>query len=789
MTTKFAYVPFAPESLSGPAFISQTERAFNELGSAMDAANTTAAQALGKAGSALATAAEALSTADNALSSAEDAGGSAAGALSAAKTAQNSADAANACADSAYDLAASAMTTAETGSAAAQTTANKALATAETARTTAEGIRDTAGQALSTAEDALSLAGVANGSFRIVTAPEEMDAGEYTIPDKVFFEGTAPVAGLPAGHEAKGGYLKVYAAESENGDSRILQIFYSTDGRAVFRREGRFAAGEVEEEILTWGRWASLPDTVVTTGDDGKIPAGALPADLARLSQVPALSDSVSSASSATAASSKAVKTAYDVATAARNAASAALPTSGTAAAAAKLAAARTIDGVAFDGAKDITLPNGITRILTGATTVYAAPASKGTGDGSTAANAMELQALLTAMESWNFNGRGANVTLASGTYSGSYVVNARYYTNATNIILNGAGVDATVFSSGSGNAVAVYGSGSGSAGNTILYVNNCTFSLSGGYGLYSQYGASSYVNGNVKFKITGAVSACVYAGEWAKTTINGSSSESLSIALDCVSGFAPTYFLHCSQFSYVYVRYADFAITGTPAMTAFIYREGPGRIYWGSVTNTGDVSAATDKIVYATASAYGYQFNSASIPGKRGETSNLPVAALNSSQTANQVLRTNAVNAEPVWGAVNLPTDVTGTLATANGGTGNTTGNAATATKLASARTISLTGAVTGSATFDGSANASIATSLGTTGGAAPKPQTAAGGGQWVPVGNGKLPSGGTWAYFTYTFPVGSEGSPTPAESKAGVAAGGTVVGGDGLGFAWRIA
>lgn len=39
-------------------------------------------------------------------------------------------------------------------------------------------------------------------------------------------------------------------------------------------------------------------------------------------------------------------------------------------------------------------------------------------------------------------------------------------------------------------------------------------------------------------------------------------------------------------------------------------------------------------------------------------------------------------------------------------------TGNAATATKLATARTIALTGEVTGSGTFDGSANVSIATS-----------------------------------------------------------------------------
>ena len=89
--------------------------------------------------------------------------------------------------------------------------------------------------------------------------------------------------------------------------------------------------------------------------------------------------------------------------------------------------------------------------------------------------------------------------------------------------------------------------------------------------------------------------------------------------------------------------------------------------------------------------------------------------------------------------GSANITPGVTGTLPIANGGTGATTaagartnlevpsktgsgasgtwginisGNAATATKLATARTISLTGSVTGSGTFDGSGNLSIATS-----------------------------------------------------------------------------
>lgn len=51
---------------------------------------------------------------------------------------------------------------------------------------------------------------------------------------------------------------------------------------------------------------------------------------------------------------------------------------------------------------------------------------------------------------------------------------------------------------------------------------------------------------------------------------------------------------------------------------------------------------------------------------------------------------------------------------------TGNADGNAATATKLQAARTISLTGDATGSASFDGSANASIAATLANSGVAA---------------------------------------------------------------------
>lgn len=69
---------------------------------------------------------------------------------------------------------------------------------------------------------------------------------------------------------------------------------------------------------------------------------------------------------------------------------------------------------------------------------------------------------------------------------------------------------------------------------------------------------------------------------------------------------------------------------------------------------------------------------------------------------------------------------------------------------------------------------------------GGAPKPQTAAGVGQWIDFRNlvdGYLPSGGTWAYFC-------DGNKTSTITPIGVAAGGTKVAfSSRFGFGWRIA
>ena len=77
--------------------------------------------------------------------------------------------------------------------------------------------------------------------------------------------------------------------------------------------------------------------------------------------------------------------------------------------------------------------------------------------------------------------------------------------------------------------------------------------------------------------------------------------------------------------------------------------------------------------------------------------TTQIATTAFVNAEIANDAPTKTGTGASGTWGI-----SVTGSSASC-------TGNAATATKLATARTISLTGDVTGSATFDGSANASI--------------------------------------------------------------------------------
>lgn len=87
--------------------------------------------------------------------------------------------------------------------------------------------------------------------------------------------------------------------------------------------------------------------------------------------------------------------------------------------------------------------------------------------------------------------------------------------------------------------------------------------------------------------------------------------------------------------------------------------------------------------------------------------------AGLNLSYTAKTTVDagTNSTTKNAVLLNESGNTQFPGTVSASGGFSGNLTGNASTATKLSTARTISLNGDITGSVSFDGSANASIST------------------------------------------------------------------------------
>lgn len=132
-----------------------------------------------------------------------------------------------------------------------------------------------------------------------------------------------------------------------------------------------------------------------------------------------------------------------------------------------------------------------------------------------------------------------------------------------------------------------------------------------------------------------------------------------------------------------------------------------------------------------------------------------------------------------------------TGALPPMLGGTGRTDGKAEA---WSEPRTFTLTGAVKGETSFDGSQDIVMAVSLNSA--LAPRPQAAAGVGQWVKFTT-TLPAGGTWAWMAVA--VGGyedSGGVAGIATGAGVSAGGTkpsvpVPGWSSsvTGMAWRIA
>lgn len=105
-------------------------------------------------------------------------------------------------------------------------------------------------------------------------------------------------------------------------------------------------------------------------------------------------------------------------------------------------------------------------------------------------------------------------------------------------------------------------------------------------------------------------------------------------------------------------------------------------------------------------------------------------------------------------------------------GSSGSCTGNSATATKLATARTISLTGSVTGSASFDGSTNISISTSIANLGGVVTITKSLKLTTDWMDTGIlcSQLGNSGTYAVQVGPFSDYSVGSSQYSEYYSGI-------------------
>jgi hypothetical protein len=250
MAVDFRYDP-PSGPLSGPDFIDQTERAFNELGGFIDEAD-------GKAGAAQATADAALATANQALTTGGAAGETAGQALTAAGAAQTTADQALAKAgtaqgraDAAYDLAAEGKGRADD----AHDLAAEGKGIAEAARDSADSAGETAGTALNLATVAGGVANKAMGVYTMMTDP--VDANNiYGEPVKFY------VVGDPDGGDAHFPAdlaFPTYFDVSVNADrTSAFQTCWDSTAQRGFTRQAAINLSDPQNPVVDWTAWNSV---------------------------------------------------------------------------------------------------------------------------------------------------------------------------------------------------------------------------------------------------------------------------------------------------------------------------------------------------------------------------------------------------------------------------------------------------------------------------------------------------------------------------------------------------
>ena len=244
---QFQYVPPAGP-LPGWSMEQQTEDAINEIGNIAYSSNEIAREAREIAQQAYNAAQAAIEMATNAITAAQNAQQTADTALNTANTAVSKADNAQASADAAQKAAD-----------AAQKAANEAQTSADNAQSTADTAIENASQALSAANEAKSSADQSNQRLDVLepivdtlrwyeNITDNIDFNTHVELERAFLQGTANTNGPVAGP----GWLDV---DDDYNETYIRHKFIAQADGACYVRFGTIVPDSSPIEVSSWTSW------------------------------------------------------------------------------------------------------------------------------------------------------------------------------------------------------------------------------------------------------------------------------------------------------------------------------------------------------------------------------------------------------------------------------------------------------------------------------------------------------------------------------------------------------
>jgi hypothetical protein len=246
MPVDFHYDPLTGP-LSGPSFVDQTERGFNELGEVIDETADKADEAKSLAEAAQTTANQATVNAENAQTAANDATTTANGAAALAGEAKSESALALSKANQAIDDSSTAVGNASE----ALGKANQAITDSATAVSDAATAKNTSEQAENLAIAAGSRSSKALGKFTVDET--ELDLDElYHAADKIY--ATEEGAHFPSGLEAPI-WLEVLVTDDGAG---VTQNCWNDTANQQYTRCASVNLSDPESPVVTWTPWNSV---------------------------------------------------------------------------------------------------------------------------------------------------------------------------------------------------------------------------------------------------------------------------------------------------------------------------------------------------------------------------------------------------------------------------------------------------------------------------------------------------------------------------------------------------